>query len=73
MYARPIRISRGVISAVRSCSYPNGWLRDDQRERSIFENVSVFLKAPQVRLEQVKGSVMRVDLGRKTKVRSSAA
>ena len=29
----PIRISRSVIPAVRSCSYPDGWLRDDQRER----------------------------------------
>jgi hypothetical protein len=28
MYARPIRISRGVIAAVRSCSCPDGWLRE---------------------------------------------
>ena len=28
MYARPIRISRGVIPAVRSCSCPDGWLRE---------------------------------------------
>ena len=40
MYARPIRISRGVIPAVRSCSYPDGWLRDDQRERDSGEGCS---------------------------------
>ena len=28
MYARPIRISRGVIPGVRSCSCPDGWLRE---------------------------------------------
>ena len=40
MYARPIRISRGVIPAVRSCSYPDGWLRDDQRQRDSGEGCS---------------------------------
>src|SRR5262245_8567954 len=30
-YARPIGIWRGVIPAVRSCSYPDGLLPDDQR------------------------------------------
>ena len=40
MYARPIRIWRGVIPAVRSCSYPDGWLRDDQRERDSGEGCS---------------------------------
>ena len=34
-------ISRGVIPAlVRSCSYPDGWLRDDQQERDSGEGCS---------------------------------